>query len=102
MRWRRALTVETASGRYEKLDLTLDEEDLARLVAAHLHGVKSSQLTLHEAWQLLEHEAEYLLSVEQMVRLGFNLPENQKRITEIGSAQDKLLHNLRQKYRSDE
>ncbi len=101
MQWRRALTVETASGRYEKIDLTLDEDDLARLVSTHLSGVRPDQLTLHEAWQLLEHEAEYLLSVELMIRLGHDVPGNQKRITEIGSAQDKNLHTLREKYRRD-
>jgi len=98
VRWRRALTIETATNRFEKIDLTLDEEDLDRLLSHHLPGVKSSELTLHEAWQLLEHEAEYLLSVELLIRLRNSKEENQKLISEIGSAQDKLLNNLRQKY----
>lgn len=96
MRWRRAVTVQTTSGQYHKIDITLDEEDLARMLAEKLPGTTAAQLTVREVWQLLEHEAELLLTMEQKVRL--DLPDNDLLIKQLLVAQHALWHKLGTKY----
>jgi hypothetical protein len=98
MRWRRAWTGELSSGQYTKLDVTLDPEDLERLVAEHLPGLEPSKLTVREAWQLLELEAETLLAVEQMVRLGHNIVGNQELLSNLRASRVRLLAALRTKH----
>jgi hypothetical protein len=96
MRWRRAVTVQTANGQYHKIDITLDEEDLARMLAEKLPGTAASQLAVREVWQLLEQEAELLLTMEQKVRL--DLPGNDPLIKQLLAAHRALWDRLSAKY----
>jgi hypothetical protein len=95
MRWRRAWTGELATGHYSKLDITLDEEDLQRLLAELLPGVPPASLTVTEAWLLLEQEAELLLAMEQTVRLHHNVEGNGKLIAQLHDERNVLLTRLR-------
>lgn len=100
MRWRRAWTGELATGHYTKLDITLDEEDLQRLLAEHLPGVSAAQLTVRETWLLLEQEAETLLTMDQIARLGHNVAGNQELLGKLHGERSALLGTLRAKHPS--
>lgn len=81
-----------------KVYIDLDEDDLARIVAEHLPGVNPKELTIREAWQLLEYEAEYLLIVEQYIRLAHSSPENIEQMKKIPEDQKSFYRKLRDKY----
>lgn len=96
MRWRRAVTVQTGTGDFQKIDITLDDEDLGRMLAEKLPGVAPTQLSSREVWQLLEYEAELLLTMEQKVRL--DLPGNDPFIKQLLATQHALWDKLLTKY----
>lgn len=96
MQWRRALTVQTASGEFHKMDITLDEDDLARMLAERLPGTTPAQLTVHEVWQLLEHEA--LLLVLTELKLRIDTTSEEPLIKQLLTMQQSLWGKLAAKY----
>jgi len=60
-------SAETASGKWVKFDVELDESDIQRILIAN--DIAGHVLSVRDAFQLLEAEAEFLV-VAKMTQLG--------------------------------
>lgn len=69
MIWQRGYTAETGTGTFEKIKITLDEDDLARLLLEHAPGVDPAKMRLVDVFRLMEGQAEYLIQADRLIRL---------------------------------
>ena len=81
MEWHRSWTHEKATGEYIKIGITLKEEDLQRVLGEMLPTVRPDELTILEAFQLMETEAEEFINAIAMIR--FNFPDLQTALSTI-------------------
>ncbi len=73
MRVTRSFTIERSTGNYEKVVVSLDEGDLARILTEQIPEVTPLDLTTREAFQVFELEAQIFLLSVSVIR--FNYPE---------------------------
>ena len=73
MEWTRSWTREISTGEYAKIGITLDEQDITRILAQELPGVVPSQLSSGEALKLLVFDAEMFITA--MAVKTFNYPD---------------------------
>ncbi len=86
---------ETATNRWAKVDVTVEEEDLRRIL--HTAGLPvDQQLSTADAFKLLAGEAERLVLVKLMVSYGYPVTEAQQKIAAITATADRVLAHYRQ------
>lgn len=81
MQVRQGWSGEVAPGRWAKFDVTLDEEDLRRLLGPDYRKLKA--LTPAIAYTILELEAERLVIAKLVNRYGMDRDEGGKAIAEL-------------------
>ncbi len=91
---------EVSSGRWAKADVTLEEEDLRRLLRAHDLADAEDLLTTTEAYRLLEGEAERLILLKLVMRHGLPIDDAKKTADTISAHAETIYTALRTR-RSD-
>lgn len=80
MRVMRGFSAETAGGTWQRVEVELGEIDLENIVRQYLPAVES--LGVEQSFQLLELQAEILLTAELGVRFKRQISEQMKKLLE--------------------
>jgi hypothetical protein len=78
-----------------KLNIILDNDDLARLVLERLPDIDSTSLSVTDAWRLMEVQAELLLTIARTGRCG---TDERDRIVSLTADRAKILDTIKTKY----
>lgn len=96
MQVRQGWSGETAPNRWGKVDVTVDEGDLRRiLTAAGLGDVDPVDVPVTVAFQLLDAESEWLLLAKLITRFGHGDDASRARMAELAASRSKTLDKLR-------
>lgn len=92
-------SVEMADGSWRKQDITLDEDDLFRLLEEANCDVGQTNISSQEAFQILEAEAQRLLLAMMITRYSTMMrsSENIAQVEAYKTQRDSLLNALRKK-----
>jgi hypothetical protein len=95
VQWSAGWTGEVSSSIFVKLNIILDNDDLARLVLERLPDIDSTSLSVTDAWRLMEVQAELLLTIARTGRCG---TDERDRIVSLTADRAKILDTIKTKY----
>jgi len=87
---------EVSPNRWGKLDVTLDEGDLQRiLIAAGLGEINPADVPIVLAFQILDAESERLLLAKLISRFGYESEEHRQRLGDLSVARFSVLDRIK-------
>lgn len=98
MRVRQGWSGEISPNTWAKFDVELDEDDLDRMLRSFhpvLIGLDAAETLGHAtSYQLLELEAEFLVTSKLIIRYGFNAVEGRRKLDELAARKRAILSPL--------
>lgn len=85
---------ETASSRWEKVDVELEQEDLERIFRENDLDGLHTRLPTKVCFQLLQNEAEYLL-LNKLKTLGYSLPLAAGRQADLTQSSGEIINAIK-------
>ncbi len=95
MRVKQGWSGEIEPNKWAKVSVEVDEQDLARMLREADIDVTLDRVPLLTAYSLLEAEAERLVLLKLMIRLGYPQEQGSKELAAFEQSKINMLDNLR-------
>ncbi len=95
MRVKQGWSGEIEPNKWAKVDVEVDEQDLGRMLREAGIEVPLDRVPLLTAYSLLEAEAERLVLLKLMIRLGYPQEQGSKELAAFEQSKINMLDNLR-------
>lgn len=87
---------EVQTGRWAKVDVTLNETDIGRVVYGAGIAIDLDMVPLDLAWRILDAEAEKFILVKLIRAHGYQVEKNKARLIELGQEIQDILAKIRE------